>query len=184
MNNIRLSETAREELRDDAQRILEDSQSSVQTLTRALGRAERRIVDKTGRGIVSFISNFEWLSGLSHTGMRERFLEVGQGRFVVAQHSLSRAHLIQAERQATLLTDAPPDGKRFLFVAQAFLGLAQHVVGNSHEVQAGSLLFLIIHLNCQSIGAVQGVETALSVTALDGYTPQLKGCRDILRIRG
>lgn len=46
VNNIRLSETAREELRDDAQRILEDSQSSVQTLTRALGRAERRIVDK------------------------------------------------------------------------------------------------------------------------------------------
>ena len=38
--------------------------------------AERRIVDKTGRGIVSFITNFEWLGGLSHTGMRERFLEV------------------------------------------------------------------------------------------------------------
>ena len=46
MNNILLSETAREELRDDAQRILEDSQSSVQTLTRALERAEQRIVDK------------------------------------------------------------------------------------------------------------------------------------------
>ena len=46
MNNILLSETAREELRDDAQRILEDSQSSVQTLTKALERAERQIVDK------------------------------------------------------------------------------------------------------------------------------------------
>ncbi len=38
--------------------------------------AERRIVDKTGRGIVSFITNFEWLDGSSHTGMRERFLDV------------------------------------------------------------------------------------------------------------
>lgn len=37
--------------------------------------AERRIVDKTGQGIVSFITNFEWLHGLSHPGMRERFLE-------------------------------------------------------------------------------------------------------------
>lgn len=37
--------------------------------------AERRIVDKTGRGVVSFITNFEWLDGSSHTGMRERFLD-------------------------------------------------------------------------------------------------------------
>jgi len=28
------------------------------------------------RGIVCFISNYSWLDGLSHTGMRERFLEV------------------------------------------------------------------------------------------------------------
>jgi predicted helicase len=34
--------------------------------------AERRIVEKTGRGIVSFISNYSWLDGLSFTGMRER----------------------------------------------------------------------------------------------------------------
>jgi len=38
--------------------------------------AERRIAEKTGRGIVSFISNYSWLDGLSYTGMRERFLEV------------------------------------------------------------------------------------------------------------
>ncbi|MGE3699762.1 MAG: type ISP restriction/modification enzyme [Hyphomicrobiaceae bacterium] len=38
--------------------------------------AERRIVDKTGRGIVCFISNYSWLDGLSFTGMRERYLEV------------------------------------------------------------------------------------------------------------
>ncbi len=38
--------------------------------------AERRIVEKSGRGIVCFISNYSWLEGLSHTGMRERYLEV------------------------------------------------------------------------------------------------------------
>ena len=37
--------------------------------------AERRIVDKTGQGVVCLISNFRWLSGLSLPGMRERFLE-------------------------------------------------------------------------------------------------------------
>ena len=37
--------------------------------------AERRIAEKTGRGIVCFISNYSWLDGLSFTGMRERFLD-------------------------------------------------------------------------------------------------------------
>ena len=37
--------------------------------------AERRIAEKTKRGIVCFISNYSWLDGLSFTGMRERFLE-------------------------------------------------------------------------------------------------------------
>lgn len=31
---------------------------------------------KDGKGIISFISNYSWLDGLSHTGMRERFIEV------------------------------------------------------------------------------------------------------------
>jgi hypothetical protein len=38
--------------------------------------ADRRIVERTGKGIVSFISNYSWLDGLSFTGMRERYLEV------------------------------------------------------------------------------------------------------------
>ncbi len=37
--------------------------------------AERRIADKTGQGVVCFISNYSWLDGLSFSGMRERFLE-------------------------------------------------------------------------------------------------------------
>lgn len=37
--------------------------------------AERRIVDQSGQGVVCYISNYSWLDGLSHTGMRERYLE-------------------------------------------------------------------------------------------------------------
>ena len=37
--------------------------------------AERRITEKTGRGIVCFISNYSWLDGLSFTGMREHYLD-------------------------------------------------------------------------------------------------------------
>ena len=37
--------------------------------------AERRIAERTGRGVVCFISNYSWLDGLSFTGMRERYLE-------------------------------------------------------------------------------------------------------------
>ena len=36
--------------------------------------AERRITEKTGQGVVSFISNYSWLDGLSFTGMREHLL--------------------------------------------------------------------------------------------------------------
>ena len=37
--------------------------------------AERRITEKTGTGVVCFISNYSWLDGLSFSVMRERFLE-------------------------------------------------------------------------------------------------------------
>ncbi len=36
--------------------------------------AEHRITEKTGQGVVCFISNYSWLDGLSFTGMRERYL--------------------------------------------------------------------------------------------------------------
>ena len=37
--------------------------------------AERRIAEKTGQGVVCFISNYSWLDGRSFSGMRERYLE-------------------------------------------------------------------------------------------------------------
>ena len=36
--------------------------------------ADRRIVEKTGLGIICFISNYSWLKGRSHPAMRERYL--------------------------------------------------------------------------------------------------------------
>ncbi len=38
--------------------------------------AEYRIAEKTGAGVISFISNYSWLEGRSFAGMRERFLDV------------------------------------------------------------------------------------------------------------
>ena len=37
--------------------------------------AERRIAEKTGQGVVCFISNYSWLDSLSGPGMRERYLD-------------------------------------------------------------------------------------------------------------
>lgn len=37
--------------------------------------AERRIAETTGRGIVSFITNFSWLTGASYVVMRQRLLD-------------------------------------------------------------------------------------------------------------
>lgn len=37
--------------------------------------AERQITERSGRGIICLVSNYSWLAGLSHPGMRERFLE-------------------------------------------------------------------------------------------------------------
>ena len=37
--------------------------------------AERRIAERTGQGVICFISNYSWLDGLSFPGMRERYLD-------------------------------------------------------------------------------------------------------------
>ena len=38
--------------------------------------AERRIAEKTGEGVVCFISNYSWLDGLAFAGMREHYMKV------------------------------------------------------------------------------------------------------------
>jgi len=71
----------------DEERALTDAYRESRKVRRPEGRglndlyvrffrmAERRIAEKTGRGVVCFISNYSWLDGLSFTGMRERYLE-------------------------------------------------------------------------------------------------------------
>ena len=71
----------------DEERELSESYRSTRRVRRPEGQglndlyvrffrmAERRIAEKTGRGVVCFISNYSWLDGLSFTGMRERYLE-------------------------------------------------------------------------------------------------------------
>ena len=71
----------------DEERELSDAYRSTKRVRRPEGQglndlyvrffrmAERRIAEKTGRGVVCFISNYSWLDGLSFTGMRERYLE-------------------------------------------------------------------------------------------------------------
>lgn len=54
--------------------------------------AERRIVERTGEGVVSFITNYSWLDKSSFTGMRERYLDVFDRIWVDNLHGDSRAN--------------------------------------------------------------------------------------------
>ena len=72
---------------DDEERVLSTAYRTTKQVRRPEGQglndlyvrffrmAERRIAERTGRGVVCFISNYSWLDGLSFTGMRERYLE-------------------------------------------------------------------------------------------------------------
>ena len=71
----------------DEERVLSDAYRVTKRVRRPEGQglndlyvrffrmAERRIAEKTGQGVVCFISNYSWLDGLSFTGMREKYLE-------------------------------------------------------------------------------------------------------------
>ena len=61
--------------------------------------AERQIAEKTGRGVVCYVSNNSWLGGLSHPAMRERFLTAFDRVWIDNLHG----NRIAAERT--------PDGK-------------------------------------------------------------------------
>ena len=71
----------------DEERVLSDAYRTTQRVRKPEGQglddlhvrffrmAERRIAEKTGQGVVCFISNYSWLGGLSFIGIRERYLE-------------------------------------------------------------------------------------------------------------
>ena len=52
-----------------------DGQGLNDLYVRFFRMAERRIAERTGQGVVCFISNYSWLDGLSFPGMRERYLD-------------------------------------------------------------------------------------------------------------
>ena len=54
---------------------LHETKGLIDIYVRFFRMAERRIAEKTGRGVICFISNYSWLDGLSFAGMRERYLE-------------------------------------------------------------------------------------------------------------
>ena len=54
---------------------LSENKGLVDLYVRFFRMAERRIVERTGQGVVCFISNYSWLDGLSFAGMRERYLD-------------------------------------------------------------------------------------------------------------
>ena len=53
---------------------LHESKGLVDLYVRFFRMAERRITEKTGQGVICFISNYSWLDGLSFAGMREQYL--------------------------------------------------------------------------------------------------------------
>ena len=77
-----VSEVAEERLLTDAYRKVNGTdvpkpqgQGLNDLYVRFFRMAERRIAEKTGKGIVCFISNYSWLDGLSFPGMRQRYLD-------------------------------------------------------------------------------------------------------------
>jgi hypothetical protein len=89
--------------------------------------AERRIVEKTGQGIVCFISNYSWLDGLSFTGMRERYLEVFDRIWIDNLHG---------DRK---ISEYAPDGRtsETVFATQ----------GHSPGIKLGTAVSLLVHSN-------------------------------------
>ena len=74
--------------------------------------AERRIAEKTGQGVVCFISNYSWLDSLSCPGMRERYLEA----FDVDPHRQSQRRQVPDGESGARRLAGPQhilDGRRY-----------------------------------------------------------------------
>ncbi|KKZ15282.1 MAG: DNA methyltransferase, partial [Candidatus Synechococcus spongiarum 142] len=97
--------------------------------------AERRIAEKTGQGVVCFISNYSWLDGLSFTGMRERFLQV---------FDAIRIDCLNGDvRKGGKTPDGEPDGSVFT------------VGGQSVGIQVGTAIATLVRKkNHKPVGAV------------------------------
>lgn len=86
--------------------------------------AERRIAEISKQGVICYISNYSWLEGLSHTGMRERYLEVFNKIWIDNLHG------------DRIISEVAPDGKasNTIFAVQ----------GNSVGIKIGTSISLMI----------------------------------------
>jgi hypothetical protein len=95
--------------------------------------AERRIVEQTGRGIVCFISNYSWLDGLSHPGMREHYLEAFDKIWVDNLHG------------DRIISEYAPDGR----VSETIFAIR----GSSPGIKLGTAIVLLTRIEPHRDGA-------------------------------
>ena len=117
--------------------------------------AERRIAEKTGRGVVCFISNYSWLDGLSFTGMRERYLEA---------FDAIRIDNLHGDR---IISEYAPDGRtsETVFAIQ----------GQSPGIRVGTAITLL-----SKSGTVSDVNGNRSVLYRDFHQARAEGRRTAL----
>lgn len=108
--------------------------------------AERQIAEHAGRGIISYISNYSWLDGLSHTAMRERFLEVFNHIWIDNLHG-------DKYRTGKLTPEGLPDPSAF------------STPSNREGIQVGTAIATLV---CTGLGSGNDLTTA------DGATPPAK----------
>ena len=86
--------------------------------------AERQIAEKTGRGVVCYVSNNSWLDGSSHPAMRERVLGAFDRIWIDNLHGDSR-------RTGKLTPEGAPDPSAF------------STPGNREGIQVGTAVVLL-----------------------------------------
>jgi len=86
--------------------------------------AERRIVEMTGQGVVCFIANYSWLDGLSHTGMRERYLREFDSLWIDNLHG------------DRIISERAPDGRSSATVFA--------IRGQSSGIKVGTAIALLV----------------------------------------
>jgi len=86
--------------------------------------AERRIAEISKKGVICFISNYSWLEGLSHTGMRERYLEVFNKIWIDNLHG------------DRIISEVAPDGKSSTTIFA--------VQGSSVGIKVGTSISLLV----------------------------------------
>ena len=116
---------------------LHESKGLIDLYIRFFRMAERRIAEKTGSGIVCFISNYSWLDGLSFAGMRERYLDA---------FDTIRVDCLNGDRYKTGKTtpDGRPDPSIF------------STAGDPVGIQVGTAIALLVrkaeHAPAESVG--------------------------------